>query len=425
MVTLKHLDFLLALLKEAPDHKQAGSIWNMLLSSYINREIIHGASKWLLSHGGKEVYSSSVAARLLDETSSHEIIEVSRRLLEQEVDFLLAKALLFRAPDHRTIDIAIEMINSQDPTFACLIAPALMKSGDRGANAVTEFLNEHCNSKRFNRVLTSFVYEAPELAAPLIREWVSKHPRSRDAERLLVDVLRQSPSQEYVNLLWTWCKTNSRKSDILDVLTIFSTKFPTPKDTVMYARNWLESNETHSLWTLVFFKAVDRSTLHEQIEIVKHWLHRLSEQEIDTAISIMLRASSTNGINEQSFWSELSKAFDNALISPEKKKRISEEYDKGESAHEPGSEYPLVRELATRDPKSVRAAKDWLTERRLEWRWTSLHEYRGEIIAALFAVSPDQFVLDEARSWLEKRPEHYFQALYERVNTLMIDTDDS
>ena len=161
---------------------------------------------------------------VVKETPSDQVIELSRRLLqERPLPLLLVQALLYQAPDRQTVDIGIQILENPDPFVGIMVAAALAQSGKRGSDAVTKFLNQHRESKRFDRILEILLYDARELALPYFLEWISKHPKSRGAQRLLVELLLDEGSDYYTDLLWTWCKTNAKKPDILNVMTILIT----------------------------------------------------------------------------------------------------------------------------------------------------------------------------------------------------------
>ncbi len=132
MVSLEHLDWVLSLLSKNPSHPQAGSIWNNLLSSYNNREIFDGATDWLLNHSESDPYADPVAAVLVKETPSDKVIEISRRLLqERPLPLLLAQALLYQAPDRKTIEIGIQILETTDPLVGSMVAGVSAKSPSR------------------------------------------------------------------------------------------------------------------------------------------------------------------------------------------------------------------------------------------------------------------------------------------------------
>ncbi len=409
MVSLEHLDWVLSLLSKNPSHPQAGSIWNNLLSSYNNREIFDGATDWLLNHSESDPYADPVAAVLVKETPSDKVIEISRRLLqERPLPLLLAQALLYQAPDRKTIEIGIQILETTDPLVGSMVAGALAQSGQRGSDAVTKFLNQHRESKRFDRILDSLLYDSRELALPYLLEWISRHPKSRDTQRLLIELLIEEGSDYYADLLWTWCKSNAKKSDILNVMTILiTTDGQVPADIVAYARNWLNNNENHSLWVNVFFRTLGKSNFEEQLRMLNHWRPKLSELSLSTAIGII--GKSTEASKQETVWTEISKCIPEVPISKIKKDMASNSM--------PTISFALAREVATGDSQAVERAKAWLTTRYLEFRWSPLHANRGEVIEALLMVSPeDELVVKEAERWLQKRPERHIESIYQRVN---------
>lgn len=411
MASLEHLDWVLSLLSRNPSHPQAGSIWNNLLSSYNNREIFDGATDWLLKNSESDPYADSVAAVLVKETPSDKVIEISRRLLqERPLPLLLAQALLYQAPDRKTIEIGIQILENADPFVGSMVAGALAQSGQRGSDAVTKFLNQHRESKRFDRILDSLLYDARELALPYLLEWISKHPKSRDTERLLVELVIDEGSNYYADLLWTWCKTNAKKSDILNVMTILiTTDAQVPADIVAYARNWLNNNENHSLWVNVFFRTLGKSNFEEQLDMLNHWRPKLSELTLSTAIGIIVQ--STKASEQETVWTEISHRIPEVSISKIKREVACDSM--------PTINFPLAREVATGDPQAIERARDWLATRHLEFRWSSLHAYRGEVIEALLTVSSkDELVVKESESWLQKRPERHIEPIYQRVKAL-------
>ncbi len=263
-------------------------------------------------------------------------------------------------------------------------------------------------SKRFDRILDSLLYESRELALPYLLEWISKHPKSRDTQRLLIELLIEEGSDYYADLLWTWCKSNAKKSDILNVMTILiTTDGQVPADIVAYARDWLNNNENHSLWVNVFFRTLGKSNFEEQLRMLNHWRPKLSELSLSTAIGII--GKSTEASKQETVWTEISKCIPEVPISKIKKDMASNSM--------PTISFALAREVATGDSQAVERAKAWLTTRYLEFRWSPLHANRGEVIEALLMVSPeDELVVKEAERWLQKRPERHIESIYQRVN---------
>lgn len=410
LCSLEHLDWILTLLKENPKHRDAGALWDGLLSSYTNREIVHGASDWLLRYGADDTYASAVAARLLRESSTHDLIKLSRELLERNPDdFMLARALINRATDDYAIDCGIQILIAQDPVIGGMVAPALATSGERGAEAVRDFLKKNRKSKNYIRIIDGFTYEAPELAAVLLAEWMSTHPKSKDGQRMLTDLLCHLPSQELTDLLWTWSKATNPKSDILDVVAIFSTGFPAPADAVEYAESWLEANEKHSLWIAVLMKVVEQNQVEKQVAILNRWHHRLSARQKASMTAVIVKVVVRANMDGSSIA---------VALCPELQEIFKQQIETAELLEEPMSEFSLVNQIARKEPLSIQTGKNWLVERRLEWRWSSLHEYRGEIIAALLVSAPDDFVCEEARRWLDKGSEPLFESLYKKVDAL-------
>lgn len=113
----------------------------------------------------------------------------------------------------------------------------------------------------------------------------------------------------------------------------------------------------------------------------------------------------------QRSWTEILKCIPEAPISTIKKNIASDS--------KPTINFPLAREVATGDPQASERARDWLATLFLEFRWSSLHACRGEVIEALLMVSPeDELVIKEAEHWLQKRPERHVESIYQRVNVL-------
>lgn len=318
VASIEHLDWLLALLDENPEHENAGELWNTLLFNYSNGEIVDAASKWLLDHSSVEFFSASIAASLLEEGAGEDIVQLSRQLLDGGSDeFFLVRALLEAAPDDHTIDIGIEILSSQQALVGCIVAPALMNTGKRGAESVDEFFKRHRKSKHYLLMLKYLITKAPTAMFPLVRDWVKEHPKSRDAQLLLVDLLCTRPTPEGVELLWRWCQSNNGNSDILNVLTIFHTRLPVPPDCVLYARGWLASNLTHSLWDGVLLHVLERSNKHEQLQLLSSLLPRLAEEQQCAFVQFMLRLESTEKLDENTMWSEVSQVLEppHSLVS--------------------------------------------------------------------------------------------------------------
>lgn len=226
---------------------------------------------------------------------------------------------------------------------------------------------------------------------------------------MLTDLLCHRPSQELADLLWTRTKASNRKPDILDVAIILSSGFPPPVDVVEYAESWLEANEKHSLWIAVLMKILEQSKVEKQIAILNRWHHRLSERQKASMIAVLFKAVVRDNVYGKSIATALCLELQEIFKHQMERANLLEELT---------SEFPLVNQIVRQEPLSIQAAKDWLFERRLEWRWSSLHEYRGEIIAALLVSAPDDFVREEARRWLDKSSEPLFESLYKKVDAL-------
>lgn len=416
LASLEHLDWLLLLLNETPNQPKAGVIWNNLLS-YRNKEIVDGASMWLLNHAQDELTATFVATQLLDETPTPAIVKRSKKLLEKEPrSFLLARALLYREPDSRTVSIGIQLLNDDEPLIGAMVAGALAQSGKRGTNAVAKFLNEHKKSKKFRRILEEIFHEAPELAMPLVHDWVTKHPKSSETQNLLLTLYDVNPSPEIAELLWTWTKTNSPESDILNTTTVLSNEFP-PVDAIAYARNWLDANIHRVPWTAVYISVIRRSSLEEQVELLNRWSDRISEDRLIHFTAQIIIAARDNTIDESTLWMQLSTVRTSLPDFDQFKRKVTDEVEKIANS-QIESQYPIASKVTATDPNSIQIARNWLSTRRLEWRWSSLHEYRGQIIAALLTVSPDDFVMDEAKRWLERKREFHFDSIYQKVSDL-------
>jgi len=417
LASIEHLDWLLSLLSNYPKHKQAALLWQYLLMDYINPEIVSGACEWLIHNGHDSEDAGNVAAYLLRETSSSEIMAMSKQLLAREpLNFSLANEILKREPDDASIDYALNILIQLEPLLGCYVVPGLIVSGERGIQAVSDYLLRNRDSKFYSRILDELAESVPEFALPYVCDWISRHPRNKNVERMLMQTLLfDPPLQPYVDLYWGWTKRNMHKADIATLLRAMSLQEEVPEDILMGLEKWLETNTGNEKWHKAFLKKFWRSSRETQYQMLERWKKELSTDDLVRAIVMILERARMETLDEELVWNDVSKLVCDVIPTMDEIKADFFKHARLRERQKNLSQDPLCLGVYENDPASIQEARQWLSKRQIMGRWNSIHYYRGEILLALLTVAPDNFVVDEAGKWLDRLPEHYERELHSKV----------
>jgi hypothetical protein len=412
--TVEIHDWLIQLAGENPTNSEASLLWSDLLSSYRDEALVEAASHWLITYGtGRDAIW--VATNLLPLATNSEVCDKAKQLAEQfpDSEFLITR-LIEHVGDERSIDLGLRLMDVVEPHIGSIIAASLLKSdGAKQWPAVEQWFQRNWNHKDADRFFQQVLHVAPLTVAPLAFDWLDERPKFRYASRLFSIAFVLAPSQDLIDLTWSWLRNRLSYRDAPGLLALLLGRrgtLKTPVEAVIIADTWLIDNLNHECSFTILLGAIENGATALRLELARKWLvdHSDSERGL-MLLNLMRRIDNAEFVEQVHSWSErhpsrteshaiVLEAFkrDPANLMPQVKKLLREQNVRFQQL--------FILELARAgDAESIQLTRDKLGKRSLERMHGESRKCRTAPIltALLFGVPRDPDILEHARLWLE------------------------
>jgi len=421
-------DWLVKLLEDNPGHKQAGELWDAIVSNSRDYQVIVKAAEWFVHHCDSAKSTGLLAWHILTEVQAEPVIQKARTFLGSlPDDFGILLALVQFDHYQPAIDRALTMLKDND-SMAFLVAVALLKNDrEKFFPAVEKYLRTQWDYPYVHLYIGECIGVAPDLMFSLFREWIEGHKKSKGVPMLIQGAAGFAPTAEIVDFVWLWCKKRLPEQAAFDVFEHFlgfGQCFDLPPDAVEYAIEWLRTNKGHHLWSSVAESLICSSASRDLLRIGVEPLDDLEEEASGEIFEAMARFSNhPESLKQTRVWREKFPTDKHAM-------RITlallERFPDGELIIKAKSAMPIGdRELDWKllaalvnanDGDSIPLAKSWLTKRQILRRWTSQYHDRGALMLALLDGGHfDGEILALTSEWLRLTAHQYERKLFDRV----------
>jgi hypothetical protein len=411
------LDWFVEFLNAHPEFAETGISWHILLMRFWDHAILDGATNWLVRYDETSDVGASVAASILNQKPTDEVLTLSKDLYKKYPDHI---GLLLVLGEHTRSaelqDTLVHHLETGDPYGdGSLAAEALLEIDERKyQQQVIERYRTQKPTTRASMFISSLSLEFPEVASILAIEWIRKHPSHSETPDLIEHMLLTEASAEFIELASEWITTRTSEEDLPGFLWRLSTgtKRHLPASAFEFTLDWLQKNK-NSTWWIRVAEALLRHAQPEQQEIfVKQWSDNVSSEQNGRLLLACLAGNrSSDSISKAADWVV---AFPESHIVYDIVGEMLKSTDRESSRHaiSLANRFGIAKSLDLPsfikhgDQKSVEEAKQWLDTRYVEWLHNgSVHGYRLEILEALLTANVrEPWVAEHAEKWLTRKP---------------------
>jgi hypothetical protein len=442
LLTISHImnvdvhDWLIQFVSEHPNHRQAGELWANLLMTYKYKTLIRAATQWFTAHTVTNE-AVRVADQLLPLTKDKYVHEQAIVLLRQFKDEYLAARLIECAGDDATIELGCHIMNSIEPSRGEIIARSLLENNPKNNWSIVEcWLREHWHDKNIGYFLQDLACVAPLTVAPLAFKWIEENPRSPDISRIFSTAFALARSQELVEVLWGWMRTQLSERYAPDMIAQLFQHFgelTTPPEAVVAADNWLSQSQNleHAKYSSILLGVLGIENTPTRVESARQWLATQPKSARGNMLMNLRRRAPQYFTNEAIAWADqYPSRVESGVIKYEILQDTAQPQQgmiqqvKASLSDNPLWTPMMCALIRAGDVESIRKAKDLLPRRMVELRHSEpVRCQQAPILVALLAAVPeDKFVIKFAEDWLASEDsvceEHLNQVSEEYVKAI-------
>lgn len=302
-------DWLVQFAQHHPAHPQVCELWKTLLGRYDSEKLVDVAGEWLTTHshgrGGL-----ILAYRLIQSTDDNAVRAKAMRLAREFLDEPLVTMLIKLVGDESSIALGAKIMKSIDPTAGMFIAAALLKNNPVTNWPIVEgWLRKHWDDQHADWLFHWLVTEAPLTVSPLAFAWIDEHPQFDRPARIFSSALVLSPSQQLIDLIWNWLRTqlNHRHfPELLSLVFMHWGELKTPREAVAAADGWLKDNTRHKLWPGLLLDVLRLSDeiSEARITLAKLWLDNHDDSEAGFMLMNLNRVASEEFSEKARAWAQ-------------------------------------------------------------------------------------------------------------------------
>ena len=244
-----------------------------------------------------------VAQYLLGPRVRGEVAEIARKLATKFPQWHFVAKVIEHADNEEVKQIGRSFLESCDPHVGSIVANALLKEDPKGESPqIEKWLRKHWRKRDSLHLLQDLLEAAPLTVGPAVFEWLDAHPRVDNYDALLRTPLVFTPSQQYLDLLWSWGQRRLKGRQAQIILKLVLCEFgdlKVPDDAIEFADSWLDKNLDDANSFVILLRLLRLQTNEKRVLLCKEWLSRHSDEECGRLLRAISRHPKPAGLTEQ------------------------------------------------------------------------------------------------------------------------------
>ncbi len=251
--SIEIFDWIVELLKNNPDHQDAGRLWSVLLQTIRHEALEPGATEWLNKDRPSDEYTKTVLEGLLRLNPTENLVIQAKQLYKESKDVFLLSSLIEYAGDEESFELgAAVLISNEEPWQKEFIAIAMAKSNlNANKRHLYKLLSNNQDLEFASRFLARsimFLGHKGEFIT-FVCDWIELNYESKLSKELLSRTLILHQEDESSDALYHWFRLGAPNDIRFEIfIRAFENSWcPLPEEAKSFVLDWISKNPQHRL----------------------------------------------------------------------------------------------------------------------------------------------------------------------------------